>query len=153
MPYSMHRIFCATPGDLEDERLAFYEVIGQFNHQAMTHNILFVSVSIVPNMASLAAFQKVLDENVEACRYYVQVLGDAWADSRGNFQRYFEVARKCAADPQLPMKEVVVLSKSMPGKLTAEGVRNLEFSDLESYKEQLRGLLAEWLETLIGQAG
>ena len=41
------------------------------------------------------------------------------------------------------MKEVVVLSKSMPGKLAAEGVRNLDFSDIESYKEQLRGLLAE----------
>ena len=147
MPYSMHRIFCATPGNLEDERQAFYSVVGCFNeNEAMKHDILFVPVSIVPNMVDLNLFQNVIDENVRSCRYYIQVLGDTWGAFPRNFERYFELAKTCAAAADLPMREVAALIKPLPARLTAEGARSLEFHDLESYRLHLRALLSGWLE-------
>ena len=41
MAYVMHRIFCATPGDLEAEHDAFYQVIAEFNEKhAMPRGVL-----------------------------------------------------------------------------------------------------------------
>jgi len=149
MPYSMHRIFCAAPTALEEERLAFHDEIGAFNEQAMPHNILFVPVTIVLNMANLALFAPVLDDNIETCRYYVQALGESWQEERGDFKRLFDRALDCAADPQLPMQEVVLMSKA---GVVADGARVYQFRDLDTYRAQLRGLFSEWLESLKGQA-
>lgn len=149
MPYEMHRIFCATPGDLEPERQAFHHVMGEFNQsQAMSRGILFVTVSVLPNMVHLPTFEAVLDENVRACSYYIQVLGESWGPPTRNFERYFELAKECSLDPGLPMREAVALVKSLPVTLHADGARNIEYADIGSYKQQLRALLSEWLETV-----
>jgi hypothetical protein len=149
MPYSMHRIFCAAPIALEEERLAFHDEIGAFNEEAMPYNILFVPVTIVLNMANLARFAPILDDNIETCRYYVQVLGESWQEERGDFKRLFDRALHCAADPNLPMQEVVLMSKA---GIVADGARVHHFRGLETYRAHLRVLFSEWLESLKGQA-
>ena len=78
MPYAMHRIFCATPGDLEEERLAFYKVMGDFNEaHAMPRGVLFVSISIVPYGGDKRVYQGAVSENIRSCRYYIQVLANS----------------------------------------------------------------------------
>ncbi len=158
MAYSMHRIFCATPGDLEQERLAFYKVMGEFNEtHAMPRGILFVSVSIVPGLVDKRALQPAVSENIRACRYYIQVLEDTWGPPQKNFERDYALAAQCAADPAQPMQEVTVLFKKplVPHQVEpaiAELKRQLDadadFADISQYERRLHALLARWLETV-----
>ena len=109
----MHRIFCATPGDVEEEREAFYRVVGNFNEKrAMEENILFVCVAITPTMVDTRAYSPVIRENIQSCRYYVQLLEDTWGPPQKNFEREYAIARQCLGDSALPMREVVVFSRS-----------------------------------------
>ena len=65
----------------------------------------------------------------------------------------------------MPMREAVLMWKPTPTdrpaepavldarRAAAEGAfRGLEYSDIESFKRQLRGLLAEWLADLLRAA-
>jgi hypothetical protein len=100
MPYTLHRVFCATPGELEPERLAFHEVVGQTNEaEGMSKGILFVPVSIVPNMVNKLLFQSVIEENVQACRYFVQVLHNTWGPPMRNFKAEYGLACRLKLDP------------------------------------------------------
>src|SRR4051812_48646246 len=112
MPYRMHRVFCATPGDLEEERRAFHDVLGDVNQEeGMAQGILLVPVSILPAVVDKRAFQSAITENIRSCRYYVQVIEDTWGAPEKNFERDYAVALRCAADPELPMQDVAVLFK------------------------------------------
>ncbi len=141
MPYQMHRVFCATPTGLEPERDAFYEVVGVVNETtAMPQNLLLVAVSLPP-MPDKRPYQKAVDDNVRACRYYIQVLGDGWGPPGRNFECDYALARECAADPRMPMQEAVLLRKG-PGE-SAE-----TFRTLDEFKQIVRALLMRWMETL-----
>ncbi len=157
MPYTFHRIFCATPGDLEEERLAFYHVMGQFNQDhAMPRGILFVSVSIVPYGGDKRGYQGAVSENIRACRYYVQVLEDTWGYPEKNFERDHALALRCVEDPAMPMQEVAVLFKKPllphqvePGVAALkERLGETEFATIGEFSERLHALLARWLETV-----
>src|SRR3979490_1799549 len=107
MAYSMHRVFCATPGMLEDERQAFYETMADINRdEAMPRGILMVSVSLPANLAFKSAYQSVVDQNVRDCRFYVQILEDTWGPPERSFHREYKLAHKCLEDPQSPMEGV-----------------------------------------------
>ena len=163
MSYDMHRIFCAAAGDLEQERSAFYDAVGDFNAEhAMPRNVLFVAVALPAYCFDKRPFQAAVSENIRACRYYIQVLEDTWGPPEKNFERDYAVACKCAADPGLPMREVAVLFKKplLPHQVEASVTdlrRQLEtgaaqphaaFETIEEYKQQLHRLLAKWLETV-----
>jgi len=163
MGYTFHRIFCATPGDLEAERDAFHTVLAEFDEaEAMPRDILLVPVTVTPNMYDLEYYRAAIDENVRAVRYYVQVLSDTWGRPPRSFEHAFGTATQALEDPRIPLKEIVVLFKAQPPEravdagitwLKAElaagaGPRSFEFGDLETYKQVLRGLLGEWLETI-----
>lgn len=159
----MHRIFCAAAGDLEEERTAFYNVIGDFNAaHAMPRNVLFVAVALPHQCFDKRPFQAAITENIRACRYYIQVIEDTWGPPEKNFERDHAAAHKCAADPSLPMQEVAVLFKKplLPHQVDPSVVelkRRLdadtsqahgEFETIEEYKQQLHRLLAKWLDTV-----
>jgi hypothetical protein len=157
MAYTMHRIFCATPGDLEEERQAFYKVMGEFNEaHAMPRGILFVSISIVPYGGDKRTYQGAVSENIRSCRYYIQVLEDTWGPPEKNFERDYAVARRSLEDPALPMQDVVVLFKKplLPHQVEPgiaqlkESMEVHEFSTLEEYRDRLRKLLTGWIETV-----
>jgi hypothetical protein len=157
MPYQMHRVFCATPGDLEEERQAFYKVVAELNEQeAMPRGILFVSVSLVPNMTDKRAYQGPVAENIRACRYYIQVLEDSWGPPQRNFERDYALAMKCAGDTASPMQEVTVFFKKplLPHRVEPE-IQELkarlnapEFETIPEFQEQLRRQLSVWLGTV-----
>src|SRR5271170_7786072 len=97
MTYKLHRVFCASPGDLEPEREAFHDVIGQVNEaEGMAKSILLVPVSIVPNMVNKLAFQPLVDANVQECTFFVQVLQNTWGPPEKNFEVEYNLARRLA---------------------------------------------------------
>lgn len=162
MSYRMYRVFCATPGDsetgLEAERQAFHEVMGQVNGaEAMPEGILFVPVSILPNLTNKAVFQPAVDENVRACAFFVQVLDHTWGPATRNFEREFQLAMQSYADPALPMKGVSLFFKDPGGKQVEPGVAQLrkpgqgvpvfDFSSLDDFTIHLRSQLSAWLRS------
>jgi hypothetical protein len=163
MSYIMHRIFCAPAGDLEQERTAFYDVVGNFNEAyAMPRNILFVAVALPFHIIDKRPFQAAISENIRACRYYVQVLEDTWGPPEKNFERDYALACKCVADPDLPMQEVAVLFKNplvphqveppvidLQKRLEASHAQaHASFETLDEFRGHLNRLLAGWLEAV-----
>lgn len=157
MSYVMHRVFCEVPDGLEAELETFYHVLGGFNENAaMARGVLFVPVSITPMMADKRLFQHAIDENVRACRYYVQVMGTSPAPPQRNFERDYRLAVECAADPAWPMCEVVVLAgrgalAENPGASAMRASRSnllLEYSTMEEYSGHWCGLLTRWLDSV-----
>ena len=161
MSYSMHRIFCATPGDLEEERQAFYNVVGEFNEaQAMPQGVLFVSVALPAATTDKRPYQGAIRENICACRYFILVLEDTWGPPQLNFEREYAIATSCVNDPSLPMNQVAVLFKKplVPPQVepaVGELKRKLasdEFEGIEEYRQRLWALLSAWLPTVLPQA-
>src|SRR5215475_3739834 len=118
--YHMHRIYCATPWELEEERGTFYAAVGEFNAtHAMPRGILYVPVSL-GSVPDKRPYQYAVTDNIRACRHYIQVL-DAlppdqppnaiWGPPQRNFESDLRLALACSADPALPMCEVAVLLK------------------------------------------
>ncbi len=161
MSYSMHRVFCATPGDLEPERQAFYRVLAGFNERtAMRRGILFVPVSITPMMAKLAPFRAAIDQNIADSRYYVQVLADSFGAPERDFEPLFTAARRNALDTRSETREVVVLFKKTPAALDGKvarlrcelddgaGLRWFSYSDEHEFSAIMHKLLGTWIDSL-----
>jgi len=165
MSYTLLRVFCSTPGDLEEERQAFHDVLAELNEfDAMPKGLLLLPVSIVPKMANKAFFRGVVDENIRACEFFVQVLHNSWGPPARNFEREYSLACQLKADPTSLMKEVAVFFKAADGVEVEPGILQLrssaqsqqdsptyEFASLEEYKRQLRGQLSAWLRSIEDQ--
>jgi hypothetical protein len=162
MTYALHRVFCATPGDLEPERQAFHDVIGEVNEaEGVPRNVLFVPVSIVPLMANKLFFQPSVDSNVRECKFFVQVVQNTWGPRERNFESDYNLACRLKAEPEAPMEGVAVFLKTTDGLDVEPGILQLksstpsqlgcavyEFASLEEYKRQLRDQLSDWLRTV-----
>jgi hypothetical protein len=149
--YEMHRVFCATPWEMEGELRLFYDWIGQVNETVgMPKGVLFVPVSLT-NIRDKRPMQYAVDENIGECRYFILALADDWGPVERNFRRDYHLALQCLADPALPMQDVVVLYKKEPGGLPpAEGLPEprATFSTREEFGACLDNLLRAWLESL-----
>lgn len=159
MAYQFHYIFCATPFGCEAELKAFQETMAEFNREeAMPKGILFASLVIVPALADKRPYQGSVTENIRMCRYYVQVLEDGWGPPQRDYERDWALARRCAADPELPMREAVVFFKAplLPHKvdpsiaelkqsLLTDGSPHFQFDTLPRFREELRATLTRWL--------
>jgi hypothetical protein len=157
MPYDMHRIFCATPFELEDERNAFHAAIADFNSsEAMSRGVLFVTVSLVPAMADKRPFQAAVNENIRSSRYYVQILEESWGPPQRNMERDYALAAQLAADSGSKLRETVVLFKKplLPHRVEPDlmemkrAMGAVEFTSVEELKMRLRELLSKWLESI-----
>jgi|SRR5580658_4721376 hypothetical protein len=150
MSYRMYRVFCATPGDSEDdlerERQAFHDVLGEVNEaEGMPLGILFVPVSVPPHITNKTSLQRLVDDNVRACTFFVQVLHHTWGPPTRNFEHDFQLANECCADPQLPMEGVSVFVKAIePGAAEFKGPAS-EFKSIDEFKTSLRSQLSSWL--------
>jgi hypothetical protein len=151
--YRMFRVFCATAWELEGERRAFYEVIGEFNEStAMARGVLYVPVSLT-NVRDKRPYQYTIEENIRDCRHYIVALSDDWGPGERNFRKDYQLAVACQKDPALPMEGVAVLMQSsshVPPALAAEleqsGVPVTLISDVTDFRTRLAGLLARWVD-------
>jgi hypothetical protein len=150
--FQMHRIFCATPWELEGERRRFYDLIGNFNEAAaMQTGILYVPVTLT-NIRDKRPLQYVIDENICDCRHYLLLLTEDWGPVERNFRNDYHLALQCVADPALPMNGVAVLAKKQPsGVPLAEGLPEPQatFSTLAEFDACVNRLLAEWFESIV----
>jgi hypothetical protein len=152
--YQMHRIFCATAWELEGERRAFHDAIGEFNETAaMAEGVLYVPVSL-SGMPDKRPFSYLIEENIRDCRHYILLPGDDWGPAARNFRRDYQYALQCAADSSLPMRDVtLLLRRPLPGEPvpTVFPPRDGEFADIEQFKTLTRGLFSAWLAALLAE--
>ncbi|MGA9529791.1 MAG: hypothetical protein WBS24_16890 [Terriglobales bacterium] len=168
MGYILHRTFCSTPGELELERQAFHEVVGQVNEaEGMSIGHLFVPVSIVPNMVNKLAFQPIIEANVQTCEFFVQVLRDTWGPLERNFECDYNVARRQQSEPDSPVVGVAVFFKTGEGfpvdprimqlrssleRQLDRGVYQYVFDSLDDFKQKLREQLSSWARMFENQS-
>lgn len=151
--FQMHRIFCATPWELEAERMAFADVIGEFNEKAaMPRGLLYVPVSLA-NMVDKRPYQYTVDDNIRAARHYILVLSDGWGPEARNFRNDYRVAVKAMEDPASPMRSVAVLLRTEPdepppfaAELERAGIVAQPYSGEAEFREKVRGLFAGWID-------
>jgi hypothetical protein len=162
MTYTLLRIFCSTPGDLEGERQAFHDVVGEVNEAVgLPRNVLFAPVSIVPLMVNKLFYQPAVEANVRECKFFVQVLQHTWGPQERNFKCDFDMAWHLKSDPGFPMEGVALFFKAADGFDVEPGILQLkssmqsqpgcaiyEFASLDEYKQQLRDQLSAWLATV-----
>lgn len=155
--FQMHRVFCASPWELEAERNRFYQLIGQFNQEfAMRHGVLYVPVSLI-GVGDKRPLQYAIDDNIRECGHYLLLLTGDWGPPQRNFRCDYDLALQCADDPALPMKTVDVIindrrsPQSLAGDSSADPLpaATARFSSLAEFDECVNGLLAGWLESLL----
>jgi len=151
--FQTHRIFCATPWELEAERYRFYDVVGLFNETvAMQKGILFVPVTLT-NVMDKRPLQYMIDQNICDCRHYLLLLSEGWGPEARNFRNDYHLAVQCVDDHALPMHSVAVLAKKQPsGQRPVEGLPEPQatFSTPAEFDACVTDLLSGWLESLAG---
>jgi hypothetical protein len=154
--FQIQRVFCATPWEMEAERMRFHDVIGRVNETvAMPRARLYVPVTLV-NVRDKRPMQYAVDENVRDCSYYILLLANDWGPVERNFRSDYQLALECAADPALPMQRVAVLRKKLPGAPAADLPEpHAAFSTIEEFDECVAALLTGWLDSIAvrGAAG
>jgi hypothetical protein len=162
MAYTMHRIFCGAPAQLEPERQTFLDVVSALNEaEAMPRGLLLVPVSIMPYVTNKRPFQSAMEANVRECRFYVQLLQDTWGPPERNFEPEYKLAAQLGGDPASLMKGVALFFKEANGLEVDPWIRELkksaqsrngcdayEFTSLEQYKKQLQSQLSAWLRAV-----
>lgn len=153
--YQLHRVFCATPWEMEAERFLFNDLIGSFNKSsAMSKGILFVPVSL-PAMSDKRPLQYTVDDNIRQCRHYILLLAEDWGPAERNFRHDYRLALDCLADPGLPMHDVAVLMKKQPSESTLPDdfpVPRAVFSTPAEFSRCINDLLTAWLESIVAIA-
>lgn len=155
--FKFYRIFCSTPRELENERLAFESAVAQFVEEtSMPDAVLFAPASLRPPI--VAANQKpVIESNIRMCEFFVQIFGEQWPDPV--FQGFVEYALQCVADPSLVTRAVCVFFRNyqtaapelrqLRETLAADGRCELrDFGDVEELAGQFRELFAAWYAPL-----
>ena len=170
-----YRVFIASPGGLVHERQAFRDVIRLYNEQeAVPRGVHFVAEGWETKTGGVGRPQSLINETVRACDYFVLLLHDRWGTPPADpgtpeFKGYtsgteeeYKVAMDCYASDAHEMRDIVCLFKAVdPSKLSDPGeqLRRVlafkkeierqqlykEFDEIERFKEELRGKLAEWL--------
>src|SRR5882724_485428 len=163
MSYTTYRVFCATPADLEQEQKAFHDVIGQVNEEeAMANDLLFVPVSILPNMVDTHFFHHLIVENIQDCTFFVQILDKTWGPRTRNCEWKYELACKLKNDPASRLQDVAIFFKDRDERLIEAEILHFKASVLESpgsycfknlsqFKERLRSQLSAWQRSILAQ--
>ena len=148
--YQLHRVFCATPWELEGERRAFQDVLGEVNEtEAMKRGVLLVPVTLA-GMRDKRPLQFTVDENIRDCSYYILALADGWGPPERHFERDYRLALACLADPTLPMRATAFLWQkpagggAVPASLPSP---DGEFSSGDEFTAHVRALLSAWAST------
>jgi hypothetical protein len=152
MSFQMVRVFCATPSDaqsdLEAERHAFYDVVGEWNEaEGMPEGILFVPVSVLPSMASLIVYRQPVDENVRACTFYIQLLQHTWGPEPRNFEHHYKLATECCTAVSILFKAPDPFEVE-PGVASLKESTDTDFKTLDEFKTRLRTQLSTWFQSI-----
>jgi hypothetical protein len=147
--YQMHRVFCATPWELEAERRVFQNAIGRVNeNEGLSKGVLLVPVTVL-NVADKRPLQYTIDENIRESRHYILVLSEGWGPPERNFRADYSLALQCMDDPVLPMQDVAIFLKTRaPQPFSVEGLPEprATFSTPAEFDQHVYALLSTWLQ-------
>lgn len=159
--YLIHRVFCSTPGDLEELRRVFDHQTGAVNEAVgMPRRVLFAPVSCRPATGT-GFFNAEIRENIRQCSFFIQVLGDSWGPPAAKLQHAFKLAVACREDPQLLMREVAIFLEEVPAERCSADVTEFRhsiqkypecnvysFADSDGFRRLLDDQLRRWLGSL-----
>lgn len=115
------RVFVASPGGLESERVAIGRTLQEFNEdRAHSSGVAFFQVGWERVTPGAERPQERINREVRASDYFVLMLWDRWGTSTsedGSFtsgsHEEFSVALECLADPDAPIRDIVVFFKGI----------------------------------------
>ena len=175
MPFNLEgfRVFIASPGGLEAERVGFRDAIDTYNKmEACPRGYIYEAIGWEDTLATIGRPQRIVNEDLVRCDFCVVVLHDRWGTDPGSNTRgatsgtheEYLLAMECLASAEQPMQDVVVLFKGVsPNQMSDPGAqlkkviafrKKLErekkilygtFSSTEEFKTLIRGHLGRWL--------
>ena len=168
-----YRIFIASPGGLQDERKAFRREVQSYNESEAVHRgVTFIPVGWEETLGGVGRPQSIINEDVRKCDYFLLLLCDRWGspsskDGSGytsGTEEEYSVAMECYEDPELFMRQIVMMFKGVDPKQLSDpgpqlqGVLDFKaqveqqkrhlfitFDTIESFCELLRRHLGQWL--------
>ena len=166
MSYRFHYVFCAMPFECEEELKAYQRALAVFNEsEAMPQGLLFASLIVIPTLADKRPWQGAVNDNIRMSRHYIQVIEDSWGPPSRDYERDWALAQRCAADPDLPMRETVLLFKSplLPHKVDPAIVElkstaldgngpHAAFETPQQLQTLLRPMFSRWLAAALAEA-
>jgi tetratricopeptide (TPR) repeat protein len=168
-----YSIFFASPGGLQKERLAFRDIITEYNQlESGQRGIHFVAVGWEDTQPGIGRPQAKINEEIRGSDYFLLMFWDRWGTppdsaenspyTSGTEEEYY-VAKGCYDDPQHSLREIAVFFKGVssaqlndPGpqlknvlrfREKLETSRELLFRAFDreaEFERHLRGLLAQW---------
>lgn len=165
MSYRFQYVFLATPFECEQELDVFHSVLAKFNEmEAMPKGYLYTPLTLVPALTDKRPFQGAISENIRMCRYYLQVIEDSWGPPQRDFERDWALAQRAIADPELPMREAVLLFKAplLPHKMdpaiielkekSLKSTPHAAFETPAELRKILASMFSRWLVELLEEA-
>src|SRR5271168_4411786 len=144
-------------GNLAEYRQAFHDVAGEYNEAVgMARGAMLAPISFasVPPDKRAAA-----DSNIRMSRYFVLIAEDSWDAPPAGFRHDYKLALACREDPELPLREVVVMFRrpsqddESDGRLASfrksldPGIKQFDFSGVAEFKTQTAALFRAWAES------
>jgi hypothetical protein len=152
--FDFYRVFCSTPGTLDEEQDTFLNAVGEVNEQyAIGTKRLFVPV-VCRGAANSGGYNGALRENVRDADFFVQILGHSWGAESAEFEDLFDYACECRDEAGLRMRHVALFLKDLPPaklKPTAAAFREKHTGAAETFRDsgelsvKLSALLKDWL--------
>jgi hypothetical protein len=127
-----YRIFFASPGGIEKERLAFQDIINEYNQLESNHRgIQFVPVGWEDTLPGFGRPQSKINGDIQTCDYFLLMFWDRWGTppdiaenspyTSGTEEEYY-VARVCYDNPRHSLREIAVFFKGIdPAQLNDPG--------------------------------
>ncbi|MBI5684607.1 MAG: tetratricopeptide repeat protein [Verrucomicrobia bacterium] len=165
-----YRVFIASPSGLDDERRTFRETIHKHNEaDGYARNAIFVPVGWEETLGGRRRPQSAINEELDACDYFVLVLWDRWGTAPDDTGKYTsgteeEFDRAAKLFKKRKLREIVVLFKAVdakqlsdPGdqlKKVLEFRKKLEktkeiffhsFDDIGKFQDLLSKFLHKWV--------
>jgi tetratricopeptide (TPR) repeat protein len=168
-----YRIFFASPEGLQKERLAFRDIIAEYNEsESGQRGVHFVAVGWEDTQPGIGRPQAKINEEIRTSDYFLLMFWDRWGTppngaenspyTSGTEEEYY-VAKGCYDDPQHSLREIAVFFKGVsPAQLNDPGLqleavlrfrkkleasRELLFRAFDrdaEFERHLRRLLAQW---------
>jgi tetratricopeptide (TPR) repeat protein len=157
MPSSLeaYRIFIASPSGLKDVRDRFRATIDKYNEtDAHRRGVMFMPIGWEATLPGIGRPQKIINDDLSGCDYFVLVLHDRWGTPASNdagaetgTEEEFRIALELQQDEDKAMQDVVVLFLSVDtGKMSDPGPQLQKVLDFRKKIEADKKLLYRQVE-------
>ena len=155
-----YRVFIASPRGLEAERRKFREALRDYNEvDGYDRSIMYWPVGWEITLGGSGRPQSLINEDVEKCDFLLLVLWDRWGSrpaTEGDPNPYtsgteeeFAVAEKALNEPNQPMRNIIILFKSVdPRQLADPGEQLTKVLEFKEKLEREKKYLFETFDTI-----